>query len=200
MHSIRSLITVAVTGVFIIGSFSGCAKQPEEELATAQAAIKAARDAEADKYMPNSFNNLQKAMETAEVEIRVQNSAFILSRNYTKAKQFLQNTRDLANQITADAPGAKAETKAQIEEGLASAQKLAKETRVDIRKAPRSKGKQLLAQMAADLDVAENELAQANTEFSAGNILSAREKLSKAQKLLKKIFDQLSTGGTDGLM
>ncbi len=200
MCSFRRLITVAVAGACILGFFSGCAKAPDEELATTKAAIKAAQDAEADKYMPNSFQNLQKSLVSAEVEIKMQNSAFVLSRNYAKAKQLLQNTKDLATQITAEAPGAKADMKAQVEEGLASAQEAAKETRVDIRKARRSKSKQVLAQMAADLDAAESALAQATADFAAGNILDAREKFTDAQKLLKNIFDQLSTDGTDGLM
>lgn len=200
MRSFHRLISVAVVGACILGFFSGCAKAPDQELAAAKAAIKAAQDAEADKYMPNNFQNIQNALSSAEAEIKLQNSAFVLSRNYGKAKQLLQNATDLATQVTSEAPGAKADMKAQIEEGLTSAQKMAKETRVDIRKAPRSKGKQVLAQMTVDLDAAESALAQAAADFAAGNILDARKKLSDAQKLLKKIFDQLSTSGTDGLM
>ena len=200
MRSFHRLITVAVTGACILGFFSGCAKAPDEELAAAKATIKAAQDAEADKYMPNSFQSLQEALVSAEAEITLQNSAFVLSRNYAKAKQLLQNTKDLAAQITAEAPGAKADIIAQVEEGLASAQEQAKETRVDIRRARRSKSKQVLAQMSADLNAAESAIAQAAADFAAGNILEARDKFSDAQKLLKKIFDQLSTDGTDGLM
>lgn len=200
MGSFHRLMSVAVAGACILGLFSGCAKAPDQELAAATLAIKAAQDAEADKYMPNNFQNIQKALSSAEAEIELQNSTFVLSRNYGKAKQLLKNATDLATQLTAEAPGAKVDMKAQVEEGLASAQEMAKETRVDIRKAPRSKGKQVLAQMAADLDAADSALAQAAADFAAGNIPDARKKLADSQKLLKKIFDQLSTGGTDGLM
>ncbi len=200
MRSFHRLISVAVAGACILGFFSGCAKAPDQELAAAKAAIKAAQDVEADKYMPNNFQNIQNALSSAEAEIELQNSVFVLSRNYGKAKQLLKNATDLATQITAEAPGAKTDMIAQVEEGLTSAQEMAKETRVDIKKAPRSKGKQVLAQMRTDLDAAEIALAQAAEEFAAGNILDARKKLADAQKLLKRIFDQLSTGGTDGLM
>ena len=200
MRSFRCIITVAVTGACILGFFSGCAKAPDQELAAAKTAIKAAQDAEADKYLPNSFKNLQEALVSAEVEIKLQNSTFVLSRHYEKAKQLLRNATDLATQITADAPGTKADIKAQVEEGLTSAQEMAKETRVDIKKAARSKGKQVFAQMTADLDAADGAIAQAAADLAAGNILGAREKFAHAQKLLKKIFDQLSTDGTDGLM
>ncbi len=150
--------------------------------------------------MPNNFKNVQKALRAAEVEIEIQSSAFVLSRNYGNAKQLLRNTKELATQITAEAPGAKDEIIAQIKEGLTSAEEMVKETRVDIKKAPRSKGKEILAQMVVDLNTAENARVQAAKDFAAGDILGARKNLSVAQKLLKRIFDQLSTGGTDGLM
>lgn len=200
MRSFHRLISVAVTGACILGLFSGCTKAPDQELAAAKAAIKSSQDAEADKYMPNNFQNIQNALASAESEIELQKSVFFLSRNYEKAKQLLRNVTDLAKQMTAEAPQAKADMKAQVEEGLASAQEMVKETRVDIKKAPRSKGKQVLAQMKEDLNTAESALAQAAAELSSGNIPDARNRLAQAQKLLKKIFDQLSTSGTDGLM
>ncbi|MBN1578360.1 MAG: hypothetical protein JW913_17495 [Chitinispirillaceae bacterium] len=150
--------------------------------------------------MVNNFQNLQKAMAAAEAEVELQKKKFALSRNFTKAKQLLKNVTDLARQITADAPGAKEEIKKQVEDGLASAQKMAKETRVDIKKAPKSKGKKVLAQMAADLGEADSALVQAAADFSAGNIADAGKKLADAQRLLKKIFDKLSSSGTEGLM
>jgi len=200
MRSFHRLIPVVVAVACMLGFFSGCAKAPDQELAAAKAAIKAAQDVEADKYMPNNFLNIQKALASAEAEIEIQKSNFVLSRNYGKAKVALQNTTDLATQITAEAPGAKADMIAQVKENLASAQEMAKETRVDIKKAPRSKIKQARAQMVTDLDAAEIALAQAAEQFEAGNILGARDKLADGQKLLKGIFDKLSTSGTDGLM
>lgn len=196
-HCLKPIVLVSMSMLFIL---SGCTKPPDEELAAAKAAIKDAKSAEADKYMPNNFKNLKKALASAEAEIALQNSNFFLSRNYSKAKQLLRNTTDLAKQVTADAPKAKADMIAQVENGLTTAKKLAKETRVDIKKAPRSKGKKVIAQMKKDLKIAENELSKASTEFSSGNILGAWKNLTKAQQLLKKIFDQLSTSGTDGLM
>lgn len=200
MRFFHRLICVAVAGVCISGIFSGCVKAPDQELASAKAAVKAAQDAKADQYMPNNFQNVQKALTSAETEIELQSRAFFLSRNYGKAKVLLRNTIDLAKQITAEIPKAKADITKQVEEGIASAQKMAKETHVDIRKSPRSKGKEVKAQMNADLDAAESALAQAASDFEAGDILGARKKLAEGQKLLKKIFDQLSTGGTDNLM
>lgn len=200
MHSFHRLIIIAITGTCILAFLSGCSKAPDQELAAAKAAIKAAQEAEADKYMPNNFQNIQKALTSAETEIELQKTTFFLSRKYGKAKQILKNATDLATQITAEVPKAKAETRAQIEKNLASALEVIKETRVDIKKAPRSKVKKALAQMKADLDAAEIARDQAAKEFAAGNILEAKKKLADAQKLIKGVNDQLSTSGTEGLM
>jgi len=199
MHSFHRIIPV-VAVLCIAGVFSGCVKAPDAELAAAKAAVKAAQDVEADKYMPNNFQNLQKALSSAEAEVEIQKSNFFLSRNYSKAKQYLRNTTDLAKQIAAEAPGAKAELITRVKENLAAAQKLAKETRGDIKKVPRSKGRKVIAQMKTDLDAAEVALAQAAELYNAGNYLGARDKLADGQKLLKGIFDKLSTDGTEGLM
>jgi len=192
MRSFLHLIIVAVAGAFIAGFLSGCAKAPDQELAAVKAAIKATQEAEADKYMPNNYQNMQKALASAEAEIEMQNIAFALSRSYTKANQLLRNAKDLAAQITAELPQAKADIRAQVEEYLSSAQRMAQETRTDIKKASRlKKAKQALAQLTADLDAADIILDQAAKDLSAGNILDARKKLADAQEQLKKIFTQL---------
>lgn len=200
MRSFLRLISVVVAGACISGLFSGCVKAPDQELAAAKAAIKAAQDVEADKYMPNNFQNVQNALSSAEAEIQIAKSKFILSRNYGRAKVLLENTTNLATQMTAEAPGAKADLIETIKERLASAQEMAKETHGDIKKVRRSKGKEVIAQMKTDLDAAEVALEQAVTAYDAKDYLGAKKKLGEGQKLLKKIFDALSTSGTDGLM
>ena len=120
--------------------------------------IKAAQDAEADKYMANNFQNAQKALTAAEEEIALQNTAFILTRKYTKAKALLNNATELAVQIKAEAPKAKDEMRTQVQANLSAAQEMVKETRGDIKKATRSKGKAVVAQMKVDLSAAESEL------------------------------------------
>ncbi len=200
MHCLKYFLSITLAFLFLLVSIAGCTKAPDEELAAAQAAVKKAEDAEADKYMPNNFQNLQKAMTAAESEIALQNSKIAFSRNYTKAKVLLNNVIDLAKQITTDAPAAKEEMRKQVEAGLASAQKKVKETRVDIKKTPKSMGKKALEQMSADLNEADKIIKQAQSDFDSGNIIEAGKKLSEVQRLLKRISDKLSTGGTDNLM
>lgn len=196
----RCITTLLTVGACMAVFFSGCAKPPEEELAAAKAAFKAARDAEADKYMVNNFPNLQKAMEAAEEEVMSQKSKFALSQNYNKAKQLLKNATELAGQLAADAPKAKEELRIQVEKGLPGTQQKVKEARADLKVSSKSKEKKVVLQMMADLDQADNALVQAAADFAAGNLPEAAKKISNAQGLLKKTSDKLSSGGLDGLM
>ena len=200
MHFIRTIVSLTIAVTMLPGVFSGCAKAPEQELAAAKAAVKAAQTAEAEKYMPNNFKNVQKALEAAETEVVQQNNSFILSRNYSKAKKLLENVTNLAADLKNEAPKAKAEIVTQVEEGLVAIQRKAKDARVDVKKAPRSLGKKVKEKMAADLDAADSAISQASTLFSEGNVIDARQKISDAQRLLKGISDKLSTGGGMSLM
>jgi hypothetical protein len=194
------LSVVAAAGACVVLFSAGCVKPPDQQLAAAKAAFKAAQDAEAGKYMANNFSNLKKAMEAAEEEVAVQMGKSGLSQNYSKAKVLLSGVIDLGNKIAAETPQAKVEMKKEIEQGLAASQEKAKEIRKDIKRAPKAKGKKTLAEMASDLDKADKALFQAQAALAAGNIIDAGGKLSDAQGLLKKINDKLSTDGLDGLM
>lgn len=200
MHSIHHSIPAAVAAALCVGLLSGCAQPPEKELAAAKAAVKAAREAEADRYMPRNFKNTRKALEAAETEIAIQNKEFFLSRNYEKARVLLKNATTLATEIAADVPGAKADMKARIEEGISKAHKMIKEMPADIRKARRTKGKDVVRQMKADLESAKSALARAETEFTAGNILEADRHFDDTRRLIKGIVDQLSASETEDLM
>jgi len=198
MRSSRHHLTLILAGTCILYLFSGCAKAPDQELAAAKAAFKAAQDAEADKYMVNNFQNVKKALEAAEAEITLQNGKFI-GRNYAKAKQYIKSATDLATEITAEAPKAKEAMISQIKENLQLSKNMLKETAKEIKAASRSKGKKIIAEMKANLSAAESAAVQAAADFDAGNIQSASEKLGQVQRLIKKITDNLSSSG-DNLM
>jgi hypothetical protein len=195
-NALLSIVPAACVAVFL----SGCAKAPDQELAAAKTAFKVAQDAEAEKYLPNNFSNLQKAMEGAEAEVELQKSKFALSQNFKRAQLLLKNVTELATQITADVPGAKEAMKVEVEKGLASTQRMVKETRGEVKKIARSKDKKILAQMMADLDKADAASVQAAADFAAGNIVDAVKKITEAQGSLKNVSDKLSCNGVDGLM
>lgn len=200
MRFIHFRVSVVAVAVCLAGIFAGCAKAPERELADAKAALQAAQAVEADKYLAGRYNQAVKALEAAETEINKQNAAFILNRKYSEATSLLNATTAVAAELKAEAAGAKQAIKAEVEEALPAAQSGIEELRKEIKKAPRSKVKNILAALEADLTAADSSLVQAAAEIAAGNYVGAQQKIAKANALMRKVTDQLSTGGAGGLM
>ena len=200
MRSIYIRVSVVAAAVCLAGIIAGCAKAPEQELAEAKAALQAAQAVEADKYLASRYNQAVKALESAESEINKQNAAFILNRKYSEAVRLLNATTSIAAELKADAAGAKEAMKAEVEAALPAAQSGIEELRKEIKRAPRSKVKDILASMAENLTAADSSLVQAAAEIAAGNYVGAQQKIGKAKARMRKVTDQLSTGGAGGLM
>lgn len=188
----KSKVSLIIAGTCIVYLFSGCAKAPDAELAAAQAAVKAAKDAEADKYMTKNFNNVQKALESSEAEIAKQKSAFFLTRKYTRVTKTLQNVTKVATEIAADAPKAKENIVGQVKENLTLVNGMLKETANDIKKTSRGKDKNVVAELKATLCTAESTAVIAAKNFEAGDVLKASDDLTTVQGLIKRITDQLN--------
>jgi hypothetical protein len=191
MRSFRRQVTLFVAGVSILFSFSGCSKEPTAELAAAKAALKAAQDVEADKYMAKNFQNMKKALENAEGEIALQKSKFILNRKYKIVTQNLVKITEVATEIKNEAPKAREATIAQVKENLGLVDGMLKETANDIKKPSRSKDKNLIAELKSDLSAADSAAVRAKAEYEAGNVLGASEHLATVQSYIKKITDTL---------
>ncbi len=185
---------VAITCVVCF--FSGCAKAPDEELARAKAALKAALEVEADKYMAKNFQNLQKALDSAEAEIAKQKSSFFLSRKYTRATQLLKNTTALAIELKKEAPRAKVEMEETVRNNLSLAGELVKITSNNIRKSSAFKNKHLITALKTELKTADSIAGCASADYKAGNILGASNNLSRFQELITKISDQIVTNSS----
>lgn len=184
-------INLIIAGTCIVYLFSGCAKAPDAELAAAKAALKAAQDVEADKFMSKNFQNVQKVIEEADKEIAKQKSSFFLTRKYTRVTKLLVNATTIATEIAKDAPEAKKNIVAQVTENLALSKSMLKETAEDIKKASRSKDKSVIEELNAILSTADSAATLAATDFAAGDVLKASEDLNRVQALIKSITDQL---------
>lgn len=185
-------VNLIVAGICVAFLFCGCQKAPDAELAEAKAALKAAQDVEADKYMSKNFQNVQRVIEEAEKEIAKQKSVFILTRKYTRVTKLLKNATDIAKEITADAPKAKENIVAQVKENLTLAKSMLKETEDDLKKASKLKDKKkMVPELRIDLSAADSIAARAAVEFESGDVLKAAESLDNFQAQIKKITDQL---------
>ncbi len=185
-------VNLIIAGTCVAYLFCGCQKAPDAELAEAKAALKAAQDVEADKYMTKNFQNVQRVVEEAEKEIAKQKSSFFLTRKYTRVTKLLKNATDIAKEITADAPKAKENIVAQVKENLALSKSMLKETEDDLKKASKLKSKKsLVPDLKIELSNADSIAARAAAEFEAGDVLKASKSLDDFQASIKSITDQL---------
>ncbi len=191
MPSLKYIFNLLALLLSLIYFSFGCSKAPHEELNSAKAAVEAARDMEADKYLANNFQNLLKALEAAEKEIAKQKKTFFVSRKYSGAKQLLRKTTDLALELKNEAPRAKKEMADVVEENLPIVRDLLKLTDNNIKKASRFKSRQIIAALKSDLSSAESITDSAVADFEAGNIFKASRRLDTVQITVTKITDIL---------
>lgn len=191
MRFTQRKIHLIIAGTCIACFSFGCAKPPAAELAAAKAAVQAAKDVEADKYMVNNFLNLKKAMESAEADIAAQKKAVFFARNYKHVIEKLGKIANLAGEIKDEAPKIKADMVAQVKENVRLSKGLLEATANDIKKFERKTDKNIIAELKGDLSNAESTAAAAATAFEAGDVFGAKEKLEEVQRLMKKITDTL---------
>lgn len=195
MRSKMFLITVGLISALAL--LSGCAKAPQESIDAAKAAVEAAKEAEADRYLADQFNAAQDSLNAAMTEIEAQNSKFALTRNYDHAKALLESTVAAANAAKDGVAAKKEEIKAEAQSLMAQAQTAVDETKNLLAKAPKGKeGKEVLEQMQAELSGAETALTEATSAMDSGDYIGARDKvkaaLDKANSLNQELEDAIS--------
>ena len=167
---------------------SGCAQPPTVELNAAQKAIDDALGAQADTYAAAEFGAAQKALTDARTEITNQDKNFVLTRNYTTAKNLLKDVETKAQAAQAAAKEnkekAKSEVAALIQETTASLEA----AKTDLDKAPKSKNTKAEPDtLKADLDTLTPKIDQAKALANNGDYLEAKASLIEAKQRLTDI-------------
>jgi len=176
------LLTIAaLAGMTIM--FTSCAKLPEAEMASAKAAVEAAKAAEADRYIPAEYRALNDSLNTALTEVENQKSKFVLFRSYKKVTAKLNNVVALGNTVKENAGIRKEEVKNQAQQTLAEATTLVEEVKALILKAPKGKeGKEALEAIQGDLALVEASMAEVATLLNNGDYLTALDKVKAANE------------------
>jgi hypothetical protein len=187
MKNVTKILAVAVVAAFV---FSSCSKQPSDQIATAQEAIKAVMDAQGDIYAKPELKKLNDDMQAAMDGINAQSKKFF--KKYGVSKEAL-------SQIVADAEAVKVVIPARIEEARAAAETAMNdaktawdEAKALLEKAPKGKGTQGdIAAMKADLAGLEAAAGEAITSYDAGDFLGAKEKAEAVKEKAVGISDQI---------
>ncbi len=164
----KHLLKYFTLGLLILFVLAGCAKQPTEDMNSAQKSVEAAKAAGDDKYMPEDAKKIDDNMAAAMNEIKTQDGKFFLSRNYDKAKQMLAQVKTDADKAATDVPARKEEAKKNALTGQEAATASVKEAKALLARAPRGKG------------------SSADIEALKGDVKGLEDSLPELQQLIDK--------------
>ncbi len=175
----RILMVVAVIVMMTVAA--GCGKKPQAEIDAANAAVEAAKGAEANVYLPAEFAALQDSLNAVMAEITAQESK--LFKKFGPAKEKLAETVTLAGKVTADAAVKKEEVKTEANNLLTGIKAVIEENGKLIPKLPRGKeGAAVIEQIKADLATVDASVAEAQGMFDKGAYMDALNKVKAANE------------------
>jgi hypothetical protein len=174
-----------IAGVALL--VAGCDSPPEAEKKAADAAIAAAKSAEADTYAGPAYK--------AVTDLQRQAESFMGEKKYKEAKAAYERVKGLAEEAGKAAVTGKAAMKAEVEKGIAAAEAawagLEKQARAAMKKMkPDHKKAWEDGAKAAQTALQEAKAAVANSPAVA------REKLSTVLASIEKWSKDLTTAGT----
>jgi hypothetical protein len=173
--------TAIVLSFAALIALAGCAQAPQQAIDGANAALEAARTAEAPEYAPAAWQLAQDSLSSAMTEVQAQNDKFALMRSYDEATQLLDKATQSANAAAAEAATAREEAKQRAEAVLAEAQAALDAAVAALATAPKGKGTEAdLMAMKAEIEAMTASLATAREAAAGGKYLVAE---SSAQSI-----------------
>lgn len=164
----KRLLKYFAYGLLVMFILVGCAKQPTEDISTAQKAVKDLKGTGAEKYIPEDTKKVDDSLAAALNEIKAQDGKFALNRNYDKAKQMLAQVKADAEKVKADIAAKKEEAKKNALAGQQAARASVKEAKALLAKAPMGKG------------------ARADIEALKGDIKGLEDGVPELQQMIDK--------------
>ena len=177
----KNKILMGLATVAMVAFLSSCGKVPQVEIDATNAAIEAAKTAEATVYVPAEFAAVQDSMNAILADIETQKSK--LFKKFGPAKEKLAATLTLANQVAANAAVKKDAVKAEVTTLLTDIKTVIEENKTLITKAPRGKeGAAVLEQIKAEMTTIEGSVVEAQDLFDKGAYMDALNKVKAAQE------------------
>jgi hypothetical protein len=182
-----------VFAVIALLVFIGCAKPPEQDIQNANTAMDAAKAAEAEEYVPDSYQVAMDTLNAANAAKQEADGKFALFRSYSKAKALYVSAAALANKAAEDAAAEKERVKEEVTGLLTQAKAVLDTANAALAKAPKGKGSK------ADIELIKNDLAaaqasfdDANNDFNAGRYKSAMAKVEAAMQKAHAVIDEIA--------
>lgn len=172
---------MGLAAIAMVAVLSSCGKKPQAEIDAANAAIEAAKTAEAAVYLPTEFAAVQDTLNAVMADIAAQESK--LFKKFGPAKEKLANVVTLANKVAADAAVKKEEVKAEAANLLTGIKAVIEENGKLIPKLPRGKeGAAVIEQIKADVATVDASVVEAQGLFDKGSYMDALNKIKAAKE------------------
>ena len=172
---------MGLAAVAMVAVLSSCGKTPQVEIDAANAAIEAAKTAEAAVYLPAEFAAVQDSLNAVMTEIAAQESK--LFKKFGPAKAKLASVVTLANQVAANTATKKDEVKGEVANLMTSIKTVIEENGKLIPKLPRGKeGAAVIEQIKADVATVDAAVVEAQGLFDKGAYMDALNKINAANE------------------
>jgi hypothetical protein len=172
---------MGLAAIAMVAVLSSCGKTPQVEIDAANAAIEAAKTAEAAVYLPAEFAAVQDSLNAVTTEIAAQESK--LFKKFGPAKAKLASVVTLANQVAANAATKKDEVKGEVANLMTSIKTVIEENGKLIPKLPRGKeGAAVIEQIKADVATVDATVVEAQGLFDKGSYMDALNKINAANE------------------
>jgi hypothetical protein len=187
----KNKILMGLATVAMVAFLSSCGKIPQAQIDATNAAIEAAKTAEAAVYVPAEFTAVQDSMNAIMAYVETQNSK--LFKKFGPAKIKLDATLALANQVAANAATKKEEVKKEVETLLTDIKAVVEENKTLMAKAPRGKeGAAVLEQIKTESATIEASIAEAQGLYDKGAYMDADNKVKAAKERATGINTELT--------
>ena len=176
----KNKVLMGLAAVAMVAVLSGCGKKPQVEIDATNAAIEAAKVAEAPVYVPAEFAAVQDSMNAINAEVAAQESK--LFKKFGPAKVKLASTLELAKKVAADATAKKEEVKKEVETTMTDIKAVMEDNTALMKKAPRGKeGAAVLEAMKTDMTTIDASVTEAQALYDKGTYMDALNKVKAAK-------------------
>ncbi|MBG0858221.1 MAG: hypothetical protein IQL11_01875 [Bacteroidales bacterium] len=176
----KNRLFTGLAAVAMVAFLAACGKVPQAQIDATNAAIEAAKAAEANVYLPAEFAAVQDSMNVIQADIETQKSK--LFKNFGDVKVKLDETLALANQVAANVGAKKDEVKKEAETLLNDIKAVVAENGTLIPKLPRGKeGQAVIDQIKAELETVNASVVEAQGLYDKGSFMDALNKIKAAK-------------------
>lgn len=177
----KNKVLMGLAVIAMVAVLSSCGKKPQAEIDAANAAIEAAKTAEAAVYVPAEFAAVQDSLNAVMADMTAKESK--LFKNFKSESAKLASVVTLANTVAANAATKKEEVKAEAANLMTGIKTVIEENIKLIPKLPRGKeGAAVIEQIKADVATVNAAVVEAQGLFDKGLYMDALNKVKAAKE------------------